>query len=251
MTMSRIHESHRQRGFTLIELLVALAIFGIAIGAIYGVYISQTRTYTVQNQVTTAQQDVRAGIDLMSRELRMAGFDPLGKGSFCFPANTIADPLSNTFIACTADLKADGANDPGDDISFEFIQGAGGAPGALYFTSGDNSDGNGDSKIDALETAANGNTIERKLIGNVDDVEFAYVLQGNATPTINPTNNDLPNIRAVEISILVLTAHPDPNYVDTATYKTLSGLTGPWGPFNDGYRRRLLTTVVKCRNMGL
>lgn len=247
MTTLFTHGHRRQSGFTLIELLIALAVFGIAVSAIYGVYISQSRTYTVQNQVTAAQQDLRAGIDLMSRELRMAGFNPLGKGGFGFANHTIADDLSSTFVAFTADMKADGTNEDGDDISFEYIPGAGSAAGALYFTVGDNTDSDSDGKIDALETAADGNTGEKKLMDNVDGFEIVYFLKGNAIPVPSPTPAQIPTIQAVEISILVRTGHPDPQYVNTTTYTSLFGT--PWGPFNDGYRRRLLTTIVKCRNL--
>jgi prepilin-type N-terminal cleavage/methylation domain-containing protein len=59
---------------TLIELLVAMAISAILIAAIYRTFISQQKTYTVQEQVVDMQQNVRVAINRMMREIRMAGF---------------------------------------------------------------------------------------------------------------------------------------------------------------------------------
>ena len=64
----------KNKGITLIELLVALVITGILVGAIYRTFIGQQKTYTVQEQVVDTQQNVRAAINRMMAEIRMAGF---------------------------------------------------------------------------------------------------------------------------------------------------------------------------------
>jgi prepilin-type N-terminal cleavage/methylation domain-containing protein len=64
----------KNEGVTLIELLVAMAISAILIAAIYRTFISQQKTYTVQEQVVDMQQNVRVAINRMMREIRMAGF---------------------------------------------------------------------------------------------------------------------------------------------------------------------------------
>ena len=65
----------RESGVTLIELLVALVICGVAIGAIYRLFIVQTRAYTVQDQVVEVQQTVRSAMEIMLRDLQMTGYD--------------------------------------------------------------------------------------------------------------------------------------------------------------------------------
>jgi type IV pilus assembly protein PilW len=65
----------QKEGVTLIELLVALAIFGIVIGAIYRLFIVQTKAYTVQDQAVEVQQNVRSAMEILLRDLRMAGYD--------------------------------------------------------------------------------------------------------------------------------------------------------------------------------
>ena len=63
-----------QRGLTLIELMVGLAISFIVIAAVYRTFISQQKTYAVQDQVAEAQQNARVGMNILMRDLRMAGY---------------------------------------------------------------------------------------------------------------------------------------------------------------------------------
>jgi type IV pilus assembly protein PilW len=64
-----------QKGVTLIELMVALVICAIVIAAIYRFYIAQTRAYTVQDQVAETQQGIRSAMEILIRDIRMAGSD--------------------------------------------------------------------------------------------------------------------------------------------------------------------------------
>lgn len=66
-----------RNGVTLIELMVALVICGIVIGAIYRLFVAQTRAYTVQDQVAEVQQSVRGAMEILVRDLRMAGCETL------------------------------------------------------------------------------------------------------------------------------------------------------------------------------
>jgi prepilin-type N-terminal cleavage/methylation domain-containing protein len=64
-----------KKGITLIELLVALVICAIVIAAIYRLFITQSRAYVVQDQVVEIQQNIRTAMEMMVRDIRMAGFD--------------------------------------------------------------------------------------------------------------------------------------------------------------------------------
>lgn len=70
-----------QGGVTLIELLVVLVISGLLLGGIYYLFVSQTKAYTVQEQVVEVQQSLRGAMEIMLRDLRMAGFDRDGVSS--------------------------------------------------------------------------------------------------------------------------------------------------------------------------
>lgn len=70
-------------GFTIIELLIVAVLGALVVGAIYQVLIVNQRTYTAQNAQIQSQQTVRAGMDLLSsevRELSRRGGDILGAG---------------------------------------------------------------------------------------------------------------------------------------------------------------------------
>jgi type IV pilus assembly protein PilW len=84
----------KQEGVTLIELLVALVICGVAIGAIYRLFIFQTRAYTVQDQVVEVQQNVRSAMEIMLRDLRMTGYDDDSAASTITITTPILTPVT-------------------------------------------------------------------------------------------------------------------------------------------------------------
>ncbi|HDZ90623.1 MAG TPA: prepilin-type N-terminal cleavage/methylation domain-containing protein [Deltaproteobacteria bacterium] len=67
-------ETVREPGFTLLELLIAMAIALVVITSIASAFISQRKTYAVQEQISEMQQNARAAMDIMSREIRMTGY---------------------------------------------------------------------------------------------------------------------------------------------------------------------------------
>jgi type IV pilus assembly protein PilW len=62
-------------GFTLIEMMIAIALFSVVIGAAYTLFNSQQKTHTSQLAMVDVQQDLRAGMGLMVRDVRLAGYD--------------------------------------------------------------------------------------------------------------------------------------------------------------------------------
>jgi prepilin-type N-terminal cleavage/methylation domain-containing protein len=82
----------KNKGVTLIELLIVLVISSILIAALYRVFISQQKTYTVQDQVTDMQQNARQSINRMMSEIRMAGF---GNVSMVLPVTFGAKTFNN------------------------------------------------------------------------------------------------------------------------------------------------------------
>jgi len=78
----------KEEGMTLVELLVAMAISGIVVAAVYTAFITQQKSYTVQDQVAETQQNARVGLDLIAREVRMAGY---GQPDWALNADTDGD----------------------------------------------------------------------------------------------------------------------------------------------------------------
>jgi len=61
------------RGATLLEALVALLLAGIVTTAIFNVYINQHKSWAIQEEIIDVQQNARAAIDELTRQIRMAG----------------------------------------------------------------------------------------------------------------------------------------------------------------------------------
>ncbi len=64
----------RTRGFTMIEMLVAVAILGVVVAGAMQTFVVQNRAYTVVDETTEAQQNLRAISYLIERDVRSTGF---------------------------------------------------------------------------------------------------------------------------------------------------------------------------------
>jgi len=85
----------KEAGFTLIELMIVLVISSIVIAAIFATFISQQKSYATQTKVSDMQQNARAALTLMERDLRMAGF---GVGDSGFTVQAFAGNNVNASI---------------------------------------------------------------------------------------------------------------------------------------------------------
>jgi hypothetical protein len=87
----------------------------------------------------------------------------------------------------------------------------------------------------------------KTLAENIEDLQIAYQLSGDATwyDTLSPTQQ-VQDIRSVRINVLARTDKMDPHFSGKrrAIEDHAEGNA-------DKYRRRLLTTVINVRNMGL
>ena len=73
----------RQAGFSLIELMVSAALMLILMIGVTRAFTTQQRTYIVVDQVTEAQQNLRAVGDLVERDVRRAGFMVPSNAAVC------------------------------------------------------------------------------------------------------------------------------------------------------------------------
>jgi Tfp pilus assembly protein PilV len=84
-----------RRGFTLMEVLIALSTFVIVLIAIYTSFDSSQRTYAAGEQRADIQQSARIAMEMMSADLRLAGYGfPTGAGAI-----TVASPTDIRFWA--------------------------------------------------------------------------------------------------------------------------------------------------------
>ncbi len=121
----------------MIELLVTVLLSSIVMGAIYSVYRVQTHSMKVQENRMEAQEYARSVLDLMVREIRNAGYDPLG----CTEVAGIADAGVQT-LQFRFDANADGdCADLDEDITYGFDT-TGCPSGFANITRDDANDGN-------------------------------------------------------------------------------------------------------------
>ena len=230
---------HSESGFTLVELLITMVISGVIMAAVYAAYTVNQKVYTEQQHVVYMQQNIRASLQVLGREIRMAGYNPAG-GS----GSGIVDALPGS-VRFAMDLNEDGdVTDTDEDVSYQ-----------LYVA------GDGIKKLGRKDHTPPpppppaSPPVNQAVAEHIDAIEFYYTLVkkvGGAVTVsqkLNPTAAELSEIQAVTMSILARAAYPDPKFTNTMTYQTASGAA--WGPYNDNLRRRLLVTTVQCRNMGL
>jgi type IV pilus assembly protein PilW len=65
---------HPEAGFSLVEVMAALVILAIALTAVFATFISQQKSFTVQNRVAEMQQNLRQAVEYISRDIRLAGY---------------------------------------------------------------------------------------------------------------------------------------------------------------------------------
>ncbi len=99
-----------KKGFTIVELLVSILLTSIIMGAIYSVYRVQTHSAKVQENRLEAQEYARSVLDIMVREIRNAGYNPLGAPTTTPPTalgTGCASGLNGTLVGAPGIVTAD------------------------------------------------------------------------------------------------------------------------------------------------
>lgn len=198
------------KGFTLIELLIAVVIFGAVISGIVASRIRQQDQGITQQQAVEMQQNVRAVIYLMSRELRMAGFNPHYQKYDT--GVTVASPNTLSFTLVASD---DGDNNDGDGETDED-----GELETVTYAFQD-SDGDGDNDITVDYNGGGAQLISE----NIQNLVFSYFDETGAV-TADPEE-----VRSIQIAITATTDIGE--LARSATNNT-----------------RSLSTLVYLRNLG-
>lgn len=105
-----------ERGFTLIEVLVSLAVFSVALVALSGILIENSKTNAAEQARAQAQSNARTALALVSNRLRQAGWNPSGATmtGLAFDSD-LTDAIN--YIDIFRDLNADGdTGDTGESI---------------------------------------------------------------------------------------------------------------------------------------
>ena len=104
-------EERRCAGFTVVEVLVALCMVLLILLGIMQVFEPSTLAYPTSQRALSAQRTGRAAMELMTRQIRMAGYFPENADSVRGNEQSNAVELAtNTALAVAGDLDGSGAS---------------------------------------------------------------------------------------------------------------------------------------------
>lgn len=234
--MTSKQSDNNVHGFTLVELVIAMGVSVIVIAALYAAYSTQQRHHTAQTQVVEMQQNIRAAMTLISRDIRMIGYDPSGN------ANSGIEEMEQDCFHFTIDFNEDGdTNDAGEHIAYDLY--VDGTTSTLGRAVNDPSATPPVPPSSVTCTDQGGghyeSTSHEAVAQVIEALEFEYLdSDGNVTANAN-------EVRTVVISMLARAEQDDPNFTNAQTYD----IGGPW-PQNDNFRRRFHQMTIQGRNLG-
>ena len=219
-----------KHGFSLIEAIVALAIASTVIGLVMVALVSQQKSHITQESLVDMQQGLRAAMEVIAFDLKMAGYDPTGTAG------------ASIMIADTAELQFQiDRNGDGDWDVGEIIR--------LALTNDANRDGVADGTPCDLGREIDGAGLQ-VLAENIDALNFIYFdADGNVLPA--PVANPLA-IGSIQISLVARSGSVLPGFFirhrDAKTYHNRQGnIILP--AQNDDFRRMEIVHEFKCRNL--
>lgn len=210
----RIKSALNKKGITLIELLVALVICGIVIAGTYRLFVAQTRAYTVQDQVVEVQQGIRSAMEILLRDLRMAGFD----------SDNVASKISiaNPFVAGDNSITVSYEYDNTTQYTLTYSREAATKRLLRQLTT---------TKDDGSSIAGP----QEALLENVEGLDFTYGVDTNDDGVLEWVSaGAIGTWKGVAVRV-VLTANPDPTHPDVKNWIS----------------PRTLTSAVAVRNLVL
>jgi type IV pilus assembly protein PilW len=218
--------------------MIAVGISAIMVGGMYQTFVNQQRLSTQQEQFTEARQNARLSMEVLTEEIREAGFDPGGltlhdESTPAGPAGIVEAKASR--IRFTRDLNCNGKlgkSTPPDSASEDV---------AYYLDT--------IKHVLRRTTHLDGQAHDQAqpVASNIIELNFCYVLSTNASGPCTSTpqedeEGDLPNITAVQVTLTATASAADPTYRDT---------NHNYSAQYQHYRKATLTSVIRLRNLGL
>lgn len=256
---SPISSKHKQSGLTLVELMVALLIGLILMWGVAQIFISNRQTYSTVDGLARLQENGQYALNLITREIRMAGYYP--------------NPYGKAGNKAGFEAKAFGTNAQGKPVAV--IEATNNGSGSdkvttLYYTDGTDCLGGNTNLSAAVDTAMQGTfpggavaSIAKseistdgtsllcngtKVVDGIEHLEIRYGVDSDGDGRVDSFTNapaDPTSVLAVKVALLASTEKQVRDDLDTATYDLLGETVGPQ---NDRRLRRVYTTTIKLRN---
>jgi len=218
------------KGFTLVEILVAMAIGMIMLTAIYAAINTAQRSTSGIERKVVAQQDARAALELMAMEIRMASYDRnMDTAVWVDPANCSSSSPNPTYkgiqeatpfnITIEMDINDNGIIRPEDsNETIKYVYQVLNNSTMQYITRSTNC---GSAQPFLGDDPTSGRPLAVRVINDQNgngvydsgtDVPIFRYFDG-AGAEILPSNlpASIPNIRVIEITLVVETEDVDPS----------------------------------------
>ncbi len=181
------------QGFTLIEVVVALGLSLVTLGAVYTLYVRELKAQHLREDLLEMQQRVRVVMDVMGREVLMAGYDPARINR---DGNLQNDFLGVTYdpdrLIIKADLNGNGTlRDAHESIMYMY-----------------------DAKTKTLRRNTGGGN--QPFVEHIESFSLQFLDKKGMGTT------DSTAIRTIAFSVRARTEHPDPSYPKNRGYRTLT-----------------------------
>jgi type IV pilus assembly protein PilW len=219
---------NNQSGLTFIELMIAMVIAGLLMAVMVMAFRGQSRTHNTQQEISTLQEDMWSALQLISRDIRMAGYDRTATGIFGIIKATATE------FQATQDINENGvllpvATNPEEDIRY-----------ALTGTS--------------LGRSTNGGALQ-PVIDNITQLAFEYesITKNGNNPWVwnwSQTPGDLTAVRVVKVCMQGRTPRQTSTTSDSSAFNPpLTSVALNWTPANPGeFQWRTMCIEVQCRN---
>jgi prepilin-type N-terminal cleavage/methylation domain-containing protein len=243
---NRFYKIPSEEGFTLLELVIAMFLTVIVSTAIYMAYNSQHKSYTVQEQVSDMQQNLRAAMYFMQKDIRMAGTDPAlkaGGGGQADAKIVIANVGELEFTMDIAGGETDNIDNDKDslvDENGEWFDGGLGDAGEQVRFKLDN-DADDDGVADGGVPCTLGRDVDgaglNDIAENIETLNFVYLDSGGNTLDDDGSGNvvaSIDDIRQIQVTITARSERRDPEFTSAS---------------GDNFRRRTLTMTITPRNI--
>jgi type II secretion system protein J len=191
-----------QSGFSLLELLIVLSIFTFIVGGIFNNLTQSQTRYQFEQEVAEVQQSARNAIDIMERDIKLAGF----------PKDTYYDSALNRTSANSEYVAAGFITMNATGMGFEADVEEDGIVELVQYRLN-----NGSLERSAVDKPAGGGTpasVWQTLANNVTALTFTYY---DSTGTVTTTAS---LVRRVQIALGIETTNVDPQ--NKARRRTIS-----------------------------
>ena len=243
---------HKQHGFTLIEIMIAITIGLVMLAGVLQISQANKESSRLQRNMGFVQENMRIAMELLTRDIRMAGFNGISADPIAMPQPAFINvtPPTVDIPAINDDPRSrttDGGADNNDQITLTYRSDTDclgqATPTSVainhYF-------------IDDNSLMCRGNIgVAQPLVNNVENLQVLY---GENTDDDPRSANlyvradqvdDMANVVSVRIGMRFISREAVRSAIDTNSYALLDA--APFVP-NDRLLRREITTTISLRN---